>query len=222
VLHYAAVSHGLHDRFWSFVRAGNLDAAAQVLSFTQIGLATATGIAISCATIAFSAFHTSTRTPHPFVVAVGLMATLRFRIGIQVMQRLLLTDNTIPSGTDEGLVSVVTGVPEMLLWAVGFAVVIAGWFFIVRGLPQGRRLKTFGAVVVGAAAGAAVYVLGLDLQYVPSSSGRDDRAPTEVVDGVIVHEAVAHPPSVGVDSRRTRSASRALTLRRTSWSCGCW
>jgi hypothetical protein len=167
VLHYAAVSHGLHDRFWSFVRAGNLDAAAQVLSFTQIGLATATGIAISCATIAFSAFHTSTRTPHPFVVAVGLMATLRFRIGIQVMQRLLLTDNTIPSGTDEGLVSVVTGVPEMLLWAVGFAVVIAGWFFIVRGLPQGRRLKTFGAVVVGAAAGAAVYVLGLGPLLLP-------------------------------------------------------
>ena len=166
-LRYASVSHGLHTEFWRLVREGDIGAAAQVVSFPEVGIATGTGILISWLTIVACAYHTMTRTPHPLVVAVGLAATLRLRIGIQVLKRLLFTDNQVPSGTDEGIVGVVTPIPEALLWGIGLALAIAGWYFIIRGLPAGRRLSHLGLVAAGVVAGAVVYVAWLGPWLLP-------------------------------------------------------
>ncbi|MEO5816982.1 MAG: hypothetical protein ABIT20_17065 [Gemmatimonadaceae bacterium] len=157
-LHYAAVSHVRHEEFWQLARHGHMVEAARITPLYQIGIATATGILITYITIIGAAYLTTKRPPHPFIVAVGLTAALRFRIGTQVLERLLFTSDKMPSGTDEGVVSAVSGIPEALLWIIGFAIVIPGWFFIIRGLPKGRRLLHFLLVAVGVALGAVAYV----------------------------------------------------------------
>jgi hypothetical protein len=166
-LHYGAVSYGLHDRFWTLARHGDLAGAARVVPLAQIGLATATGIVISYVTLAGAAYLTAKRPPHPFIVAVGLTAALRFKIGIQVLQRLLFTSDHIPSGTDEGLVSAVSGIPEALLWIVGLAIAIGSWYVIIRHLPRGERLRDLLCVAAGVIAGGALYVMWLGPRLLP-------------------------------------------------------
>jgi hypothetical protein len=166
-LHFAAATNALEKPFWNLIREGDPGAAAQLVSFTQFGIATFTGILISYATIIWAAWYTTKRRVHPLVVAVGLVATLRFRLGYSVSKRLLFTDNHVPSGTDEGLVGAVSGVPELLLWIVGLTIVVAGWFFIIRGLPRGKRLAHFGLVALGTIAGAVVYIAWLGPWLLP-------------------------------------------------------
>jgi hypothetical protein len=157
-LHYAAVSYGLHDRFWEHAQQGDLAGAARIVPLFQVGLATATGIVISYLTIGACAYLTTKRPAHPFIVALGLTAALRFKIAFEVLQRLLFTRHKMPSGTDEGLVSAVSGISEVLLWSVGLAIVAVGWTMIIRGLPVGKRWRYFGLVAAGVATGAVIYV----------------------------------------------------------------
>jgi len=157
-LHFASVSYAKQDEFWQLARHGRLAEAAAVVPLSEIGLAGAMGIAVTYATLIGAAWLTHKRHAHPFVVAVGLAAALRFIIGIQILPRLLTTSDQMPSGTDEGLVSAVTGIPEALLWGIGFAIVVSSWYFIIRGLPKGSRLAQFGLTVVGGMLGAVAYV----------------------------------------------------------------
>jgi hypothetical protein len=157
-LHYAAVSHSGHTEFWQLARSGRLAEAALIVPLSEIGIATGTGIAVSYATMLGAAWLTTKRAPHPLVVAVGLAAALRFRIGTGILPRLLTTTDRVPSGTDEGLVSVVSGVPEALLWGIGLSIAAVSWFFIIRGLPKRLRLVRLGLVTIGAALGAIAYV----------------------------------------------------------------
>ena len=165
-LHYAAVSFGQHDRFWEHLQQGDVAGAARIASLFQVGVATATGILITYATIAISAYLTTKRPPHPFIVALGLTAALRFKIAFEVLQRLLFTKNQLRSGSDEGMVSAVSGV-QVLFWIVGLTVVAVGWTYIIRGLPRGQRWKHLGLVAAGVAVGAVIYIAWLGPMLLP-------------------------------------------------------
>lgn len=91
-------------------------------------------------------------------MAVGLVAILRFKIGIGILEDHLFRGERYVSGTDEGLTSAMTGIPEVLLWVLGLAIAATGWGVILRSLPPVRRLAHFGLVALGAGAGAVLYV----------------------------------------------------------------
>lgn len=166
-LHFAAVTHASHDAFWQLARAGRLEEAARVVPLAHIGTATAAGIVVSYATILAAAWHTTRRVPHPFVVALGLCATLRFRLGTQILERQLTTGDRSPSGTDEGLVATVTGISEPLLWGIGLAVAAVGIGAILRGLWRRRLLGYLVPAAVGAVAGVIAYVGWLGPRLLP-------------------------------------------------------
>jgi hypothetical protein len=157
-LHFGAVSYLRQDDFWRLARHGRLDEAAQVVPLMHIGTATATGIAVSYATLLGCAYLSRGRDAHPFVFALGLAAALRFRIGIEILPRLLTTADRSPSGTDEGLVSAVSGIPEALLWGVGLTVTAASWYVLFRALPRDSRVASLGSAIAGIALGAIAYV----------------------------------------------------------------
>jgi hypothetical protein len=157
-LHFGAVSYARQDDFWRFARHGQLAEAAQVVPLHQIGIATATGILVSYGTLIGCAYYSRKKGPYPFVIALGLASALRFRIGTQILPRLLSTSDRSPSGTDEGLVSAVSGIPEALLWVVGLAVAAVSWYYILRALPKGWRVAGIGSIIAGIAAGAVTYV----------------------------------------------------------------
>jgi hypothetical protein len=105
-LHFGWTSNDLAQKFVSALRRGD-------------------GILVSYLTIALCIYLVRTRPAHPFVAALGLVSTLRFELGPQIVYDHVVHGARYISGTDEGLVAATTGLPEVLVWMIGLTLVAA-------------------------------------------------------------------------------------------------
>ncbi|MBV9879392.1 MAG: hypothetical protein JO180_02805 [Gemmatirosa sp.] len=168
-LHYAAATYD-GDAFWNAIRAGNLAAARLLLDPAHAAIVSALGPLTTYAVLAVcvSLARSGRLTPHDAtagepsawwgaLLGLGLATPLR---SIAAAPRLVLMalGHTRPSGTDEGQVAAITGVPEALLQLLGLCTLLAGWYLLLR---TGRRLGGRGyvaRVVLGTILGAATYI----------------------------------------------------------------
>ena len=80
---------------------------------------------------------------------------------------LLLRGVVRTTGTDEGLIAALVGIPELALWALGFLVTGLTWVAVIRSITPAYRWSRLVSMIAGIAIGMAIYVLWLGPALLP-------------------------------------------------------
>jgi hypothetical protein len=155
-LHYGSSSYAVSDAFWARMREGNVLAASRLLPPWQAGVAAAAGLLATYATVVVACVMVARRRPHPFWVGLGLIAPLRFLGSVAVVLGVMLGRHRA-SGSDEEHVALTLHIPELALHALGIAVLIATWVFLLRIPSRHIRWGRF-AVLAGIVVGGILYI----------------------------------------------------------------
>jgi hypothetical protein len=164
-LHYASADWASSDRFWELASAGNLAGAAALLPLRVEGFSLLGGILATYLTV-FVCVIAARRTPRPFVLALGLAATSRLVSAVLVLGVIVVGIQAHP-GTDEARLAMVTGLPMALTCAVSVCVLVGGWVWLIRAIPRGRRIALLLPILVGVAAGIALYMTVVGPRLLP-------------------------------------------------------
>ena len=142
VLHYMAVSS---------------DAAEAGYPRWQLAVVAAAGPLVTVATVLLCCYLAARYRPHPLIVAVGLFAPLKFSVGLVFIYYWLSGVRNSSPNFDEFNVAKHAGIPPLLPILIGVAVLVGGWFWLVRSIPKGERLLAVTSTIVGAVVGLALY-----------------------------------------------------------------
>lgn len=156
VLHYNSATYSAERTFWQLINRGNIAAAASTLPLWKVGIATAAGIFVTCGAAFVCCVFASTKNLHPFVIALGVFAPVRFLSGIPVLTS-WLQGKPIRAGTDEAHLAALTGIPIILLIVAGLLFLALVWIWMVRRIPREHRWVSLGSLVPGLALGIVLY-----------------------------------------------------------------
>src|SRR5215510_3079466 len=106
-LHYTSATHTVERTFWQLIYRGDVGAAASLSPLWKVGLATASGIAVTCV-VTFVCCVVARKSPHPLVIALGIFAPVRFLSGLATIP-VVLSGKPVRAGTDEAHLAALTG-----------------------------------------------------------------------------------------------------------------
>ncbi len=166
ILHYGSISDPSASEFWTLVREGRFRDAAAIHPLWQPPLVAIGGLVVSYVTALASYWRTAHRKANPYVIAIGIIAVFRFVGGVPLLFVRLLMPSARPS-SDETHAALGRVLPEVLLLAVGFAMLWLVWWRMPRLLPaDGRRARIL-ALVLGSVLGGALYIGVLGPRLLP-------------------------------------------------------
>ena len=154
-LHYSSATYSIEKVFWQQVYRGNVVAAASLTPLWKVGVATVAGLLVTYL-VTLVCCVVARKSPHPFVIALGVFAPVRFLSGLAVRR-----------GTDEAHLAVITGIPVLLLTFVGLLFLVLAWIWLVRSIPKEQRLVSLGGLLPGLALGIVIYFWGLGPWLLP-------------------------------------------------------
>lgn len=152
VIHYGSVSS---------------DAAKAGFPPWQLAIVAAAGPLVTCATVILCCYLVARYRPHPLVAAVGLFAPLKFSVGLVFIYYWLSGVRNSSPNFDEFNVAKHVGISPFIPILIGVAVLVGGWFCIVRSIPRGHRISDLAASIVGATIGLAVYATIIGPRLLP-------------------------------------------------------
>lgn len=155
-LHYGSSSYTTAAAFWKHVYDGNLAFAGALHPLWQPTLVAAAGLFVSYGTIAWCCRRVFVHGATPFVVALGVIASLRFLGGVPLLLARLLGRANRPH-TDESHVALITGIPEWMLLIVGFAALMYCWKYLILAIPAPNRRTRALALSAGIVVGGFLY-----------------------------------------------------------------
>jgi len=155
-LHSSSATFGGADRFWELMRLGQRNQAAVLFAPALVGLATLAGLAMSMLTI-LGAIVVVRRAQHPLALAAGLLAPLRFLVGVPAVAAWLRNESVAP-GSDEGQVALLMGVHPGPFALIGLLMMVATWWCVISPILRRRqgRWLILGSIV-GAVTGGVIY-----------------------------------------------------------------
>lgn len=133
------------------------DAAKAGYPSWQLAIGAAAGPLVTCATVVLCCYLVARYRPHPLVVAVGLFAPLKFSVGLVFIYYWLSGARNSSPNFDEFNVAKQAGITPFIPILIGVAVLIGGWFWLIRSIPRGNRIVALATSIVGAAIGLALY-----------------------------------------------------------------
>lgn len=154
VLRFAAVGWTGSGDFRGLWLAGDVEAAAAIAEPWQVAFGAAAGPVVSYLLVIGCVLAVRLFGPGPLslILGVGLVTPLRWLGAIPILVAKLRGARFI-SRTDEGLLAMITGIPESFLFLLGLTCLVLGYWFLVKALPEGRRVRvlvpTSGGVFVG-------------------------------------------------------------------------
>lgn len=154
-LHYSSATYSVERVFWQQVYRGNLAAAASLTPLWKVGVATVAGLLITYL-VTLVCCVVARKSPHPFVIALGVFAPVRFLSGVASTR-----------GSDEAHLAVITGIPALLLTLVGLLFLVLAWIWLVRSIPKDQRLVSLGSLLPGVALGVVIYFWGIGPWLLP-------------------------------------------------------
>ena len=155
-LHFSSATHSLEKTLWQLIYGGNLAAAAAMIPLWKVGLATAFGIVVTCVVTFVCCLFAARKSPHPLVVALGIVAPMRFLSGIPTIS-VALAGKPVRAGTDEVHLAALTGIPVLTLIFAGLLVLALAWTWMVRSIPKEHRQVSLGGLISGLALGFFFY-----------------------------------------------------------------
>ena len=155
VLHYSSATYALEKTLWQQIYRGDLAAAASMIPLWKLGVATASGILVTCVvTVVCCVF--ARKDPHPLVVALGIFAPLRFLSGISTIP-VSLSGRPVRAGTDEAHLAALTGIPLIVLVFAGLLILVLAWIWMVRVIPKDHRWVSLVGLASGLTLGVFFY-----------------------------------------------------------------
>lgn len=167
VLRYAFVSWD-SGGFRALWLAGDLEAASAIAAPWQVAVGAAAGPIVSYLLVVgcvLAVRRYGAETPS-VVVGVGLGTPLRWLVAFPVLASKLRGER-LTSNTDEGWVAMITGIPETLLFLPGLACLVLGYWFLVRAIPRGQRVRVLVATSAGLVLGGIVWAQWLGPLLLP-------------------------------------------------------
>lgn len=142
VLHYTSVSS---------------DAAGAGYPRWQLAIVAAAGPLVTVAIVLLCCYLAARYRPHPLIVAMGLFAPLKFSVGLVFLYYWISGVRNSSPNFDEFIVAKQAGISPFFPIFIGVAVLVGGWFLLVRSIPKSERILALAASIVGAIAGLALY-----------------------------------------------------------------
>ena len=133
------------------------DAANASYPSWQVAVEAAAGPFVTCATVILCCYFAARYRPHPFVVAVGLFAPLKFSVGLVFIYYWVLGVRNSSPNFDEFNVATQAGISPFIPIVIGVLVLVGGWLWLVRSIPRGSRICAIATSIVGASIGLALY-----------------------------------------------------------------
>jgi len=155
-LHYSSATHSVERTFWQLVYNGNVERAASLLPLWKVGTATTAGIVFTCVVTFVCCVFAARKTPHPFVIALGIFAPVRFLSGLPIIAA-ALAGKPVRASTDEAHLAALTGIPVLVLIFAGLLVLVLAWIWLLRRIPKDQRWISLGSLISGLALGIFVY-----------------------------------------------------------------
>ena len=170
VLRYASAGWSGSGEFTRLFRAGDVEAAAAIAEPWKEAVGAAAGPLVSYLVIIACVLAIRRFGPGPFslVLGVGLVTPLRWLIAIPILA-LKLTGERRTSNTDEGWVAMITGIPESLLFILGLACLLLGYWFLVTAIPRDRRLRVLVPTSAGLVLGGLLWAQWLGPMLLPTA-----------------------------------------------------
>ena len=142
VLHYGSVTS---------------DAAKAGCPPWQLAIVAAAGPLVTFATVLLCCYLAARYRPHPLIVAVGLFAPLKFSVGLVFIYYWLSGVRNSAPNFDEFNVAKQLGISPLIPIIIAVAVLVGGWFWLVRSISKGQRTLALATSIVGAVVGLALY-----------------------------------------------------------------
>ena len=168
VLHFASTGWTGSGRFRTLIRAGDLEAAAAIAEPWQVAVGVAAGPIASYLTVIACVLAVRRFGPGPLclVLGVGLVTPLRWVGAIPILVMKLRGMRFI-SGTDEGWLSAVTGIPESPLFLLGLTCLSLGYWYLATAIPRDRSVRVLVPTLVGVVLGGLLWVQWLGPLLLP-------------------------------------------------------
>lgn len=112
---------------------------------------------VTVATVLLCCYLATRYWPHPLIVTAGLVAPLKFSVGLVFIYYWLAGVRNSSPNFDEFNVAKHAGISPFIPILIGIAVLIGGGFWLVRSIPKGERIPALATSIVGAALGIALY-----------------------------------------------------------------
>ena len=154
-LHYSSATYSVERAFWQQMNRGNVVVAASLTPLWKVGVATLAGLLVTYV-VTLVCCVVARKSPHPFVIALGVFAPVRFLSGLSSR-----------TGTDEAHLAVITGIPVLLLTFAGLLFLVLAWIWLVRSIPKDQRIISLGSLILGLALGIVIYFWGLGPRLLP-------------------------------------------------------
>lgn len=168
VLRYASAGWSGSGEFRALVRAGDIEAATAIAEPWKVAVGAAAGPVVSYLTLIACVLAVRRFGPGPLslVLGVGLITPLRWVVAIPILALKVIGERRT-SNVDEGWVAELTGIPESLLVLPGLACLVLGYWFLVKAIPRGRRIRVLVPTLAGAALGGVLWAQWLGPLVLP-------------------------------------------------------
>ncbi len=168
VLRFASASWSGSGEFGRLIRAGDVEAAAALVQPWQVAVGVAAGAIVTYLTVIACVLAVRRFGPGPLslVLGIGLVSPARW-LGAIPLLALKLSGRRFTSHTDEGWLAVLTGIPESLLFLLGLACLLLGYWFLVTAIPRDQRVRVVVPTLLGVVLGGLLWVLWLGPLLLP-------------------------------------------------------
>jgi len=141
-LHYASVSS---------------DAVKAGFPPWQLATVAAAGPLVTIVTVLACCFLATRYRARPLIIALGLFAPVKFSVGLVFIYYWLTGVRNSTPNFDEFNVAKHAGISPLIPSLIGAAVLLVGWFWLVRSIPGTERVRALAALIAGMVAGLALY-----------------------------------------------------------------
>ena len=145
-----------------------MEAAAALVQPWQVAVSIAAGAVVTYLTVIACVLAVRRFGPGPLslVLGIGLVSPARW-LGAIPLLALKLSGRRFTSHTDEGWLAVLTGIPESLLFLLGLACLLLGYWFLVTAVPRDQRVRVVAPTLLGVVLGGLLWVLWLGPLLLP-------------------------------------------------------
>ena len=166
VLRFSSVRWAGFGEFVELMRAGNQEAAMEFAQPWQVAVVAGAGVVVTYLTVIGCVFAVRRFGPLSLAIGVGLVAPVRFVVAVPYFFYVLLGKSPSPH-TDESLVALATGIPVSILYLPGLACLLLGYWFLVRAIPRGEKVRILVPTSVGLVSGGLLWALWLGPLLLP-------------------------------------------------------
>ncbi|MDQ3674360.1 MAG: hypothetical protein M3365_08300 [Gemmatimonadota bacterium] len=143
------------------------DAANAGYPAWQLATVAAAGPMVTVATVLLCCYLAVWYRPHPLIVTAGLVAPLKFSVGLVFIYYWLAGVRNSSPNFDEFNLARHAGISPFIPILIGVAVLVGGALWLVRSIPKGERTPALATSIVGAAVGLALYARVLGPRFLP-------------------------------------------------------